>query len=98
MNGSTGTAGAAVGPAQRPIHVRINESWDMLHSLGGRITELEERLIPVVTPLCDQAEKACGDQDPKLACSPVTDVFDSQMIHVQRLRDRLDSVLARLEV
>lgn len=98
MNGSTGTAGSAVGPAQRPIHARITESWDMLHSLEARFTELEERLIPVVTPLCDQAEKACRDQDPKLACSPVTDVFDSQMIRVQRLRDRLDSVLARLEV
>ncbi len=51
MNGQSGTTGMAVcaEPKRSVIDVKVNQVWDQLDSLHGRISNLHDRLIPVVT-------------------------------------------------
>jgi|GEM_PF-7099216 len=95
MNGQSGTTGMAVcvEPKRSVIDVKVNQVWDQLDSLHGRISNLHDRLIPVVTP-CPEV-KGSGVSEP---LSPLADVIHRFGASVATANARLDEIIRQLEL
>ncbi len=98
MNGQSGTTGMAVcaEPKRSVIDVKVNQVWDQLDGLHGRISNLHDRLIPVVTP-CPEV-KGGGASEVNEPLSPLADVIHRFGASVATANARLDEIIRQLEL
>lgn len=98
MNGQSGTTGMTVcaEPKRSVIDVKVDQVWDQLDGLHGRISNLHDRLIPVVTP-CPET-KGGGASEVNEPVSPLADVIHRFGISAATANARLDEIIRQLEL
>lgn len=88
-------SGAAQAPQRQDVQNTLSTVIARLEYTESRVSAMEDRLAPVLTP---SPAGALKDDPPQPARSPLADCLATQVRRVEAINARIDTLLDRLEV